>query len=225
MTSTCCTAATCVWPAGRGDALGARVLRGREAVHAGDDAERHDGGQGEGGDLGEGLGHGGLLGSGVGFGRRFVFRCVNYRSSPAPPNRLATTGARMRRELPFGATNRPPPAGRAGNAGCPNRERPRGVAARDERLPMDIKQDPNSIPNFNSGGRIGELQRGRAGADPVQRRARPDGRRRRRRQRGGAARVAAGRRTAATPTARRRRRMPRRRARAPSTAWSARPDA
>jgi hypothetical protein len=24
---------------------------------------------------------------------------------------------------------------------------------------MDIKQDPNSIPNFNSGGRIGELQR------------------------------------------------------------------
>lgn len=23
---------------------------------------------------------------------------------------------------------------------------------------MDIKQDPNSIPNFNSGGRIGELQ-------------------------------------------------------------------
>ncbi len=24
---------------------------------------------------------------------------------------------------------------------------------------MDIKQDPNSIPNFGSGGRIGELQR------------------------------------------------------------------
>ena len=24
---------------------------------------------------------------------------------------------------------------------------------------MDIKQDPNSIPNFNSGGRIGEAQR------------------------------------------------------------------
>ena len=24
---------------------------------------------------------------------------------------------------------------------------------------MDIKQDPNSIPNFNAGGRIGELQR------------------------------------------------------------------
>ena len=24
---------------------------------------------------------------------------------------------------------------------------------------MDIKQDPNSIPNFNSGGRVGELQR------------------------------------------------------------------
>jgi len=24
---------------------------------------------------------------------------------------------------------------------------------------MDIKQDPNAIPNFNSGGRIGELQR------------------------------------------------------------------
>ena len=23
---------------------------------------------------------------------------------------------------------------------------------------MDIKQDPNSIPNFNSGGRLGELQ-------------------------------------------------------------------
>ena len=23
---------------------------------------------------------------------------------------------------------------------------------------MDIKQDPNAIPNFNSGGRIGELQ-------------------------------------------------------------------
>ncbi len=23
---------------------------------------------------------------------------------------------------------------------------------------MDIKQDPNSIPNFNSGGRVGELQ-------------------------------------------------------------------
>ena len=29
---------------------------------------------------------------------------------------------------------------------------------------MDIKQDPNSIPNFNSGGRIGELQR----AEPEQ---------------------------------------------------------
>jgi len=25
---------------------------------------------------------------------------------------------------------------------------------------MDIKQDPNSIPNFNSGGRVGEAQRG-----------------------------------------------------------------
>ena len=25
---------------------------------------------------------------------------------------------------------------------------------------MDIKQDPNAIPNFNSGGRIGEPQRG-----------------------------------------------------------------
>jgi hypothetical protein len=25
---------------------------------------------------------------------------------------------------------------------------------------MDIKQDPNSIPNFNSGGRLGEPQRG-----------------------------------------------------------------
>ena len=24
---------------------------------------------------------------------------------------------------------------------------------------MDIKQDPNSIPNFNSGGRVGEAQR------------------------------------------------------------------
>ena len=24
---------------------------------------------------------------------------------------------------------------------------------------MDIKQDPNAIPNFNSGGRIGEAQR------------------------------------------------------------------
>ncbi len=24
---------------------------------------------------------------------------------------------------------------------------------------MDIKQDPNSIPNFNSGGRLGEAQR------------------------------------------------------------------
>jgi len=24
---------------------------------------------------------------------------------------------------------------------------------------MDIKQDPNSIPNFNAGGRVGELQR------------------------------------------------------------------
>ena len=24
---------------------------------------------------------------------------------------------------------------------------------------MDIKQDPNAIPNFNSGGRVGELQR------------------------------------------------------------------
>ncbi len=24
---------------------------------------------------------------------------------------------------------------------------------------MDIKQDPNSIPNFNSGGRLGEPQR------------------------------------------------------------------
>ena len=23
---------------------------------------------------------------------------------------------------------------------------------------MDIKQDPNAIPNFNSGGRVGELQ-------------------------------------------------------------------
>lgn len=23
---------------------------------------------------------------------------------------------------------------------------------------MDIKQDPNAIPNFNSGGRLGELQ-------------------------------------------------------------------
>jgi hypothetical protein len=23
---------------------------------------------------------------------------------------------------------------------------------------MDIKQDPNAIPNFNSGGRIGEIQ-------------------------------------------------------------------
>ena len=29
---------------------------------------------------------------------------------------------------------------------------------------MDIKQDPNSIPNFNSGGRLGELQR----AEPAQ---------------------------------------------------------
>ena len=29
---------------------------------------------------------------------------------------------------------------------------------------MDIKQDPNSIPNFNSGGRVGELQR----AEPEQ---------------------------------------------------------
>ena len=25
---------------------------------------------------------------------------------------------------------------------------------------MDIRQDPNSIPNFNSGGRLGEAQRG-----------------------------------------------------------------
>jgi len=25
---------------------------------------------------------------------------------------------------------------------------------------MDIKQDPNAIPNFNSGGRLGEPQRG-----------------------------------------------------------------
>ena len=25
---------------------------------------------------------------------------------------------------------------------------------------MDIKQDPNAIPNFNSGGRLGEAQRG-----------------------------------------------------------------
>jgi len=24
---------------------------------------------------------------------------------------------------------------------------------------MDIKQDPNAIPNFNSGGRLGEAQR------------------------------------------------------------------
>ena len=24
---------------------------------------------------------------------------------------------------------------------------------------MDIKQDPNAIPNFNSGGRLGEVQR------------------------------------------------------------------
>ncbi len=24
---------------------------------------------------------------------------------------------------------------------------------------MDIKQDPNAIPNFNAGGRLGELQR------------------------------------------------------------------
>ena len=24
---------------------------------------------------------------------------------------------------------------------------------------MDIKQDPNAIPNFNSGGRVGEAQR------------------------------------------------------------------
>ena len=29
---------------------------------------------------------------------------------------------------------------------------------------MDIKQDPNSIPNFNSGGRLGELQQ----AEPEQ---------------------------------------------------------
>src|ERR1700712_3417619 len=29
-----------------------------------------------------------------------------------------------------------------------------------ERLSMDIKQDPNAIPNFNSGGRLGEAQRG-----------------------------------------------------------------
>ena len=29
---------------------------------------------------------------------------------------------------------------------------------------MDIKQDPNSIPNFNSGGRVGEPQR----AEPEQ---------------------------------------------------------
>jgi hypothetical protein len=29
---------------------------------------------------------------------------------------------------------------------------------------MDIKQDPNSIPSFNSGGRIGELQQ----AEPEQ---------------------------------------------------------
>ncbi len=29
---------------------------------------------------------------------------------------------------------------------------------------MDIKQDPNSIPSFNSGGRVGELQR----AEPEQ---------------------------------------------------------
>ncbi len=29
---------------------------------------------------------------------------------------------------------------------------------------MDIKQDPNSIPDFNSGGRLGELQR----AEPEQ---------------------------------------------------------
>ncbi|MCK9686937.1 hypothetical protein [Scleromatobacter humisilvae] len=29
---------------------------------------------------------------------------------------------------------------------------------------MDIKQDPNSIPNFNSGGRLGEPQR----AEPEQ---------------------------------------------------------
>ena len=27
---------------------------------------------------------------------------------------------------------------------------------------MDIKQDPNAIPNFNSGGRLGEPQRGEA---------------------------------------------------------------
>ena len=31
---------------------------------------------------------------------------------------------------------------------------------------MDIKQDPNSIPNFNSGGRLGEPQR--AEPEPVQ---------------------------------------------------------
>jgi hypothetical protein len=39
-----------------------------------------------------------------------------------------------------------------------------GAALRAKGFPMDIKQDPNSIPNFNSGGRVGELQR----AEPEQ---------------------------------------------------------
>src|SRR5471032_608455 len=47
-----------------GQTVRCRVLLRRDAVHAGDDAQGHEGGQDEGGGLGGGLGHGGLLVSG-----------------------------------------------------------------------------------------------------------------------------------------------------------------
>jgi len=53
--------------------------------------------------------------------------------------------------------NRRPRRARTGNTGCrygvDAAKRPRDSLP--ERFSMDIKQDPNSIPNFNSGGRIG----------------------------------------------------------------------
>src|SRR6202012_4633100 len=122
----------------------------------------HEGGEGEGGELGGGLGHGGLLGC-LGWVCSERVSCSDGWTigvRPVASNRLATT----RREA--GANCNFARRTVAATASARERRLPDGGVAAvrprcalRERFPMDIKQDPNSIPNFNSGGRVGEAQR------------------------------------------------------------------
>src|SRR6202007_3386555 len=90
---------------------------------------------------------------------RFVFRWMDYRRPPAGRQSRCDDRRRNRAGLPPGATNRRRAGLGRGNAGCPTRAIA-ALAPRPRGFPMDIKQDPNAIPNFNSGGRLGEPQRG-----------------------------------------------------------------